>query len=232
VSEQDWCATPLQPPAPGQPGSTKLPEVQQAFSLSSLCSRGWQPVMLTGFLRNFLMDQWSSPVNIFNFDLQQFVWSQGPDSGILIESVTRFVPETVGKRPAILIKRNRMKFTEMGLGGRVQGVIDTPTEKGAITEHTSSVAGSHTLFCLHYTGMTAEMLATEVTSQVLEFSLPIRSKLDLQQFAVLEVGAVHKLREGADSFVVPITIGWTYEAAWRLKLQSLPLKTFQLELEH
>lgn len=228
MSEQDWCAPEVTPPADGAIGSVKLPEVQQGAGLSTLCSRGWQPAMLTGFLRNFLTDQWSNPVNIFDPFLKEFVWSDSPGSGILIESVFRFLPATAGKQPAIMIKRNRMKVTEMGLGGRMQGVVTAPTETGAFTDHTASVAGSHTLFCINRTGQVAESLATEVLHQVLEFSGPVRRELHLHQFSVLEVGSVHELKEHSSSFVVPITIGWSYEVQWRLKLQSLPLKTYQL----
>ena len=66
MSEAEWCPDPQEPASPGTPGSPLLPPVQQAFNQSTLCARGWQPIMLTGFLRNFLTDQWSNPVNIFN----------------------------------------------------------------------------------------------------------------------------------------------------------------------
>jgi hypothetical protein len=231
MSEQDWCPTPQSPVPAGEPGSPELPPVQQLFNRSTLCSRGWQPTLITGFLRNFLTDQWSNAINIYNPDLKQFVWSNNPTSGILIETAYRFNPGSAGQRPAIVLKRNRIKFMQLGLGSRQQGVVKRPLETGAITEYQNKVIGSHTVFCLNWSGAGVEALSTEVRMQLLEFSDPIRQHLSLHQFTVLEEGAVHQLQDSANSYIVPITVGWAYEATWALKLQSLPLKTFQITHE-
>jgi hypothetical protein len=237
-NEEDWCIPPLPPPSGPDPDNPAdqlnpigptLPTTQQAFRLSTLCDRGWQPQLLTGMLINFLRDQWSSAVNIFNPDLQQSTWNDQLDSGILIESVTRYKPETAGQRPAILVKRNRIKIASQGIGGRQQGVIPTALERGAFVEYYSVMTGSHTIFCVNWAGATTELLSTEVLHQLLEFAPPIRARLKLHQFDVLELGAVHSVAEGPESYVVPITVGWSYEIGWQLKLQSLPLKTFQFD---
>lgn len=235
-SEEDWCIPPLPPvvgPNPDAPNDQLnptgpiLPTTQQAFQLSTLCNRGWQPQLLTGFLINLLRDQWSYAGNIFHPDLQESTWNDQPSSGILIEAVTRYTPETAGKRPAVLVKRNRVKVTAQGIGGRQQGVSPRTLETGAFVEYSSIMTGSHTIFCVNWSGVTAELLSTEVLHQLLEFAPPIREQLSLHQLDVLELGAAHRVEEGPESYVVPITVGWSYETGWQLKLQSLPLKTFQ-----
>ena len=235
-NEDDWCIPPLPPPSGPDPDNPNdqlnplgptLPTTQQAFRLSTLCDRGWQPQLLTGMLINFLRDQWAAADNIFNPDLRQSTWTENPDSGILIEAVTRYTPETAGKRPAVLVKRNRVQVASQGIGGRQQGAVPTTLERGAFVGYASIMTGSHTVFCVNWSGAAAELLSTEVLHQVLEFAPPIRAKLRLHQLDVLELGAVHRVEEGPESYVVPITVGWSYEVGWQLKLQSLPLKTFQ-----
>jgi hypothetical protein len=88
--------------------------------------------------------------------------------------------------------------------------------------------GSHTLFCIHQTGASTEVLATEVQNQLLEFSPIIRKKLDLRQFNVTEVGAIQELEESTENYVVPITVSWAYEHTWELREESLPLQAVSL----
>lgn len=224
MSTADWCRPPVDPPA-----KDAYPH-QGLIDVSYLCEQGWQPLLITGFLRDLLIRQWADPVNIIAPELKQYVWSEGVTSGILIESVHRYRADLVEKRPAIMIKRNSYRNMPIGFVGQSfgGGISKYPNEKGSISQHATLFIGSHTLFCIHGTGASTEILATEVQNHILACMYPIRRHLDLRQFSVTEVGAIQELEESSENYVIPITIGWGYEQTWELKDDSLPLQGVSL----
>lgn len=220
----DWCPTPDPQPTKDNYGT------QSTIDVDFLCSNNWQPILVTGFFRDFLIRQWSSAQNILSPELKQYLWKEQPDSGILIETVHRFRGDIVEKRPAIMIKRNSFRNLPMGFAHQIQGegLVAYTNEKGAITRYSTHFVGSHTLFCIHQTGASTEILATEVQNQVLEFSPVIRKKLRLLQFNVAEIGAIQELEESTENYVVPITVSWAYQHTWELREESLPLQAVSL----
>lgn len=220
----NWCPTPDIPPAKDNFGT------QSTIELSSLCAKGWQPLLITGFFRDFLVRQWSLAANILAPELKQYLWSEGPASAILIESAHRFRADMVEKRPAIMIKRNSYRNLAMGFAGQIMGagLAAYQYEKGAISRYTTQFVGSHTLFCIHQNGASTEMLATEVQSQLVDFSPVIRRHLNLRFFNVAEVGAIQELDESTENYVVPITASWAYEYTWELRQESLPLQAVSI----
>jgi hypothetical protein len=198
--------------------------------ISYLCDNGWQPLLITGFLRDLLVRQWANPQNIVSPEMKQYVWSEQASSGILIESVHRYRADLVEKRPAIMIKRNSFRNMQLGFAGlnNGAGIAAYPNEKGAISRHQTLFVGSHTLFCIHGTGASAEILASEVMSHLVACLYPIRRHLGLRQFSVTEVGAIQELEESNENYVIPITVGWGYEHVWELKEESLPLQSVSL----
>lgn len=224
MSTADWC------PDPQTPRAKDACQKQGTVDVSYLCENGWQPLLITGFLRDLLIRQWANPQNIISPELKQYVWREGKTSGILIESVFRYRPELAGKRPAVMIKRNTFKNMQTGFGGQIfgGGIAAYENEKGAISRHATLFIGSHTLFCIHGTGASTEMLASEVTNHLTECLWPIRRHLGLRQFSVTEVGAIQEIQESNENYVVPITVGWCYEHVWELREVSLPLQSVSL----
>ena len=224
MSTADWC-----PPA-GTPPSKDACRTQSTVDISYLCDNGWQPLLITGFLRDLLVRQWANPQNIVSPEMKQYGWSEQASSGILIESVHRYRADLVEKRPAIMIKRNSFRNMQLGFAGlnNGAGIAAYPNEKGAISRHQTLFVGSHTLFCIHGTGASAEILASEVMSHLVACLYPIRRHLGLRQFSVTEVGAIQELEESNENYVVPITVGWGYEHTWQLREESLPLQSVSL----
>jgi hypothetical protein len=177
-----------------------------------------------------LIRQWSNPLNIISPEMKQYVWSEAPSTGILIESVYRWRADVVEKRPAIMIKRNSFRNMQTGFAGQIfgGGLAAYENEKGAISRYTTLFFGSHTLFCIHGTGASAEILASEVMGHLVACSWPIRRHLGLRQFSVTEVGNIQELEESNENYVVPITVGWGYEHTWQLREESLPLQSVSL----
>jgi hypothetical protein len=129
-----------------------------------------------------------------------------------------------------MIKRNSYRNIQTGFNGEIfgGGLAAYETEKGAISRHTTLFVGSHTLFCIHGTGASTEILAEEVKAHLVACLLPIRRDLGLRQFSVTEVGAIQELEESSENYVIPITVGWGYEHTWQLRLESLPLQSMSI----
>src|SRR6202042_3790824 len=112
------------------------------------------------------------------------IWRDGLDTGILIESVYRWRGEIAEKRPAIMIKRNgrkNLRYLRSDLqGANVQG----------FENYATAWTGSHTVFCLHATGIAADDLSTEVQRELTQFGPVIQPRLRLMKWQVLEVGEI------------------------------------------
>lgn len=185
---------------------------------------GWRPIMLTGLVRDLLIRHFSTPSQIETPDLRQLVWREDERTGILIESIHRWRGDLVEKRPAVVIKRNAYQNLRMLIGER-SGL----TEQGHY-EYSTFWVGSHTLFCIHGSGASVEILASEVQRELTQFAPAVIEYLGLLKWAVTEVGGIAEIEEARESFVVPITIGWCYEEHWRLELESLKLRKVPLSV--
>ena len=211
----NWC----QPDATGAPSKT-----DQLVSIPALCEMGWQPLLITGFLRDKLVEHFAEPLSIKSPDLRKYVWTGNERSGILIESVYQWKGELVEKRPAVLLKRNPYQSVKLGIGD-LSGI----TEDGH-TQHSILWVGSHTIFCLHGTGASTEILTTEVQKELTQFSPTITGYLGLKKFSVTHVGAISEVEEATENYWAPITVAWAYEESWTLEYQSLPLRRIPLSV--
>ena len=219
---EDWCETTT--PSSKDPAHTQSPY----YEPDSLCENGWQPLLLTGMFRDMLIRHFSTKESIRANDLKQFIWKEDASSGIVIESVYRWRGDLVEKRPAILVKRNAYRQSRLGINDSIIGVGASGSlyknERGAIHLHTVNWVGSHTIFCIHGTGASCEILASEVVDELTMFSPAIRQQLLLMDFQVTEVGAISELEEASENYVIPVTVGWVYNKTWELFEDSLPLR--------
>ena len=72
--------------------------------VSSICSLGMRPLLMTGFLRQNLMEHFAEKDQIEDGSLKDYLWKSSADSSILIESITRWKPNEAAARPALIIK--------------------------------------------------------------------------------------------------------------------------------
>ncbi len=216
----DWCSQSQASAPPADPA--RDPNRQRPITPSSLCSMGWRRLLITGLIRDRLTGHFAEPAGIEEPDLRHLVWRESERTGILIESITRWRGELVEKRPAVIIKPNKRHNIRWGIGDAAGA-----TEQGNRLYQTFW-AGSHTLFCIHGSGASADILATEVERDMGEFHPVITAYLGLYNWQVTEVGEPAELEEARESWVVPVTVAWIYTAMWEVRLEALKLRKVPL----
>lgn len=197
--------------------------------LQQFCTLGPRPIVMTGLLRMWLINHFSSVDNTEDQTqtIRKLVWQTDiKRAGIVIESVTRWTKELTEKRPAVMIKRNGWKRIKLGIGDRMQGTSDPDAQ----TAYGNAWQGSHTLFCIGGNGAEAETLCAEVYREINQFSQQVRAAADLLRIEVTEVGEVAELDEARQNFFVPVVVGYGFTEQWRIR-QEVPIaKTLDLSL--
>ncbi len=188
---------------------------------TSLCHTRFRPLLLTGTLVQLLRNHYADPVNVEDplFKTGEFapIWRDSASSGIMIESVYNWTPKTAGKRPAVLLKRN--KYTNLRF------VISDRSEVDGIGDqhYVTAWVGSHTAFVLGTTGGALETLATETQRCLTQYADVVRSATGLLRLQVMDVGDIAIVQEATQHFAVPITIAWAYQETWKLSQEALRL---------
>ncbi len=211
----NWCPPSESEPPPAPPRQI-IPDL-----ISNLCTKGWRPLMLTGLLRDLLIHHFL-PGLVEDTDLRGLIWRADEKTDILIESIHRWRGELTEKRPAILVKRNTYQNQRLGIGDLAG------TDGRGMKRYSTFWVGSHTVFCIHGSGASVEILSTEVARELTEFAPEVREALGLKKWSVTEVGAIAEVEEARESFVVPITVGWAYEHTWTLERESPKLRRISL----
>lgn len=191
---------------------------------SPVCSFGLSPARMTGFLRQFLLQVFCDADNITNKSLRQAlqnqgVWQPGLDSGILIEDIMVWKPETIEQRPALLIKSGDWVWQ--------QRVIGNQADENYLTGDVTYVGywhGSHTIFAIGKEGLETQVLAFEVAS-LLQFYAPvIFETLNLHRLTAPKVGAPNVLKESKEHFFIPIDIAYIAQQRYMLSVDAPRLK--------
>jgi hypothetical protein len=201
--------------------------------VSSLCSYGTRPHVMTGLLRQLLIQHFTDPNNVEDELLRQkFLevggWKQNEnglnDGGILIESITRWLPSDEDKRPAVLIKRNDWAWNRIGVGD----AAGSDYASGS-SSYLGLWQGSHTLYCLSLTGLETELLAIEVVRFLQHFGPWIRDQMDLKRFMITQVGGISEIKEVVQGYAVPVTVTYVAEESWTLQPYAPRLKRIVLK---
>jgi hypothetical protein len=187
-----------------------------------------RPHILTGFFRQLFAQHFSDPTNIENPFLRRKIETLGPwiqedeskstpRSGIQIESVTRWKPDTMEKRPAIIIKRNDWQWQSRIISDRVMG-DNNPNQ---FEQYVGWWKGSHTLFAIADEGGEAEHLGTEVAKLCVWYRDQIRQALDLDRFVLVGIGALVEIEEATENYAVPVTVSYAGQERWEM-IQHVP----------
>jgi len=204
-----------------------IPQQYFGTQLDSLCALLPRPIIMTGVFRDVLSRHFVSPDYIESPDLRHLIWRAGEDTGILIESIHRWRPELTEHRPAVIVKRNAYSNTRRGFGDRRQG---PPADIDGFAHYITFWTGSHTLFCIGGSGAQAEILGSEVQREFTQFGPELARALDLKRIQVTEIGAVAELEEAQANYVVPVTVGYTYEERWIVRPQVPRLNKISMSM--
>lgn len=221
-------------------GPPNPPEVETLFPqgsspdsrvecLSALCSYGLTPLVVTGGFRHVLTHHFSDPRNILNATIRQRitregVWRDDDQTGIVIDSLSRWRPELSAKKLTLLLKEGEWQWQQVGIGNRAQ--VDVRTGRQTYGGYW---AGSHTIFALATEGAEALALATEVMKCFLMFLDEISSTLELQKLTPVSIGAISALKESRETYVVPVTLAYIVPDFWYTQPEAPRTKriTFQ-----
>lgn len=197
-------------------------------TISSLCSYGTRPLAMTGFFRQLLLDHYVDPKHIedpkLRYRLEEVgAWKPGPqgtvESGIVIESITHWKPETAMQRQSLVIKRNAWQWDRV-----LPGDSDGDDHVTGHQYYRGFWRGSHTVFAVAGTGAEAETLAFETQRFFLHFGPLIVEQMNLHRFVPVGMDALHKVEEVAEHYVVPVTVAYAAEEMWRIEPYAPRLK--------
>jgi hypothetical protein len=200
--------------------------------ISAICNLGPRPQIVTGYLRQWLAIHFSRQATIEHPELRSLLWQaldtpreDGQDP-ILIESLTRWRPTLTETRPAVIIRRNDWNTRRRGIADKHMGFL-TPD---GVQHFASEIEGSHTCFCLSTRGPEAEILASEVYREFMQFGEQMRRELDLMRFVTVGVGRAFRVREARQNLAVPVTVAYVVEEAWAVVPHKPFLKKIDLDL--
>ena len=192
---------------------------------SALCSLGApRPHAMTGFFVNWFQQHFSAEAGIEAAQLRSLLWAAVDSSNLEVESITRWKPQTTGKRPAIIVSRNDWKVLSLGIDNRMMGVAT----KDGVQHYAAYLEGSHTMFCLYSKATEAEIISAEVYREMMQFGPRIREELEVMRFGAVGVGKIFEVEEATQNFAVPVTVCYALEERWRLIPQAPLLKKIKL----
>lgn len=194
-------------------------------TLRALCQLIPSPILMDGLFRNYFTDHFSQPTRIEQPDLQELIWANNDTTGIVIEVIQKWDPTQANRRPQIVIKRNAYANRKVGFGNRQQM---HPGDKEGNPHFSTFWVGSHTLFALGSTGAQANLLGTEIQRELTQFASELLTGLNLEQFDVTEIGALSLIEEADDVFACPITVAYTYNEHWSVRMQAPRLRRISL----
>jgi hypothetical protein len=211
--------------------------------VSSVCSTGMTGNILTGLFVRTLRDHFSSADNLeFNganyldttIELQRYVWSDGPETKLQIQSVWEYNTQDIQNRPALYVKRNRFQTQKTAMGDGYTVAPNTDSD-GRVRNvpgryQTRAILGSHTIFCVGGAGAEVELLGWEVFNLFHQFAQVFREEFRMHRFEVSGVEGVGLLEEFDYHFVVPVVVAYAYYAAWRIDVEAPWLKTVSINV--
>ena len=187
------------------------------FPISSLCSHGMTPGIISGFLKQVLIQHFCDTNNILNAAIRDDQIARGgysadnPNS-LLIEVLERWLQgQRSESRPALLIKAHQWETVRVSIGNSAGGNGMTGEEF-----FYCQWSGSHTIFALAANGREAQDLATEIALVFLFYAKVIEHELGLNRFTPVSIGEISAVKESKENYAVPVTVAYNIPQEWEL----------------
>jgi hypothetical protein len=191
----------------------------------ALCSLGPRPYLITGAFVQTMRQHFTSRDQIEDPVLKHLIWSELPITSIVIESITRWKPDTSGQRPAVLVKRNDIDFSSRGINDQYQGFYNLDGRDF----YEAAGQGTYTFQCIDSEEGGAERLGYEVYRELIQFGPMLRHYLQLQRFKVVKLSGVAKSEEAVGSYVVGVTVFLAFQECWVITSNAPRLKRIVLD---
>jgi hypothetical protein len=210
----------IQQPTVTHSGADRLLD-PQAF-----CRLRFSPILATGVLVHLLREHFGNPKSIVDPMVQQCVWRNDTETGIVIESSSNDVLTNVGQRPAVLVRRDAIRsLPRQSLGNEI---ISTGGQMGS--DYGIVLQGSHTVFSISTKPGHVEALANEVSLFLTQYSPLIHHHLCLKHFQLQQIGQLSRLEGSKDQYVVPTTFSYVASFEWTLDDDLPPLRHIDMKL--
>lgn len=206
------------------PGTITVEPHLVTDEISSLCSSGVPPLILTGIFVQLLRSKFSDADEIEHPALKDNVWTPSIEtSKILIRPAYQFAPKDIQARPGIYVRRQAINTRILAMNNQFQPGYDPENLDGAQRHETLHGSG-HIIFCVGRTGAEAELLGTEVWKHFLHFGPILREDLKLARFQVMQLSEVGKVEESAEHWATAVSAATFYYETWQLIMEAPVLK--------
>ena len=184
-----------------------------------LCGHPITNVDITAVLKLILTSYFSSAENITHPQLKNRIYTDSPQTGIIIESSGAFLPTEAEKRPAVLIKRDTWKVDQSGvLGGYEQG--SNPAN------FTRFIQGVHAIICIGKTPGETDLLGDEVFRLFCHITPLLLNYSCLDTFRVLELSPIKPIQEGRSHYQAVVSLFYRFTDKWTIDIvESTPTTT-------
>lgn len=200
-------------------------------SVSAACEYGVTQTVMTGALRHAIGIHFSDTQNIVSASVRERIKRNGvwqdknPATGIIIESLHRWTPESAEQRPAIILKENQWDWSRIVIGDKA--AEDSRNGREYFTGHW---IGSHTIFAIANEAAEAQTLGWETLNHLKMAQKEISGQLDLQRFMPISIGDVAAMQESSEHYLVPIVVGYVVPFSWSMQPEAPRLKRIEWHL--
>lgn len=206
-----------------------VPEIR-FDKLSALCSIGQTPLIMTGALRQILVQHFCNAENVRSASLRSYLqqegaWTSEANTGLYIESLARWRPELTEARPALLLKEGGWRHERVTIGNQAGVDACTGTQGFLSVWH-----GTHTIFALGKQGAETQVLATEVAKLLVFFGPLLADQLSLHRFQLTAIGELAAVQEATEHYVVPVSCEYLAEERWNLTIEAPRLKQVRFQV--
>lgn len=177
------------------------------------CSGLLTPNDFTAFLRLLLTQHFSNSEQILSEYLKSRLFVEDTNTGIVIESVGAWTPNTAERRPAILLARGEWKRDIMGIGN---GTDYSTT--GGLLNYYRRITGQHNIICVGKTRAEAEELGMEVFYVLTTLEPLIYENIPKLMFHAMSLSATSRLKEYRDHYACAVGVVYSF--------------TFQFNISH
>jgi len=201
---------------------------------SSLDASGKTPFIMTGALKRLIEYHFSTPDNITNPKLHDYIWTEDPrTSRLYVATAFRRDGVIVQQKPAVYIRRSQVTAgPKPGLRGRSVSHVNRISGKYEGSSHQIFLTGVHFLVCEGKNGAEVESLSEEIFFRMLHFGPVI---LDDLKLGALRVAGISDIRARPQmpqqTFYAMVRIEWSTMHQWRVIPETPLVKRLHVVME-